>query len=467
MQKLLTILLFLGLLLTVISSAASAQTAISSEAEAHILNELSRARVPNAAIAVIQDGQPSYIFKDSEYDTLFQIGSVSKSFTGFGVLLLGDMGLLSVNDPVNQHLPWFEVRYNGAPVIVTIYDLLHHTSGLTDRQLPVMTGMTTEEYIAQLIDVELASYPSARFAYGNVNYTVLGFIIEAVSGQSYDEFMTQYVLHPLGLYNTFTNTQRAYETGRVIGGNRLGFLRARPWNPPVMPHEIPTGFIYSSITDMGRWVAIHLGTVEVSEQFTRVIESSHVPGRNTIYGAGWNVNSATGEIFHAGGAPGYSAIVQIFQRSNTAVVVLGSLQMTVTIPFAPLVLTAVESEMFNRVSMDTWAIMDIFFTILTAVGIVFIVMFVRLVINLIKRFLHGEVAKVQFTSKNITLPIAPLLLSVGLIAGYIVPPAIYNMPYEMLLVFSPASMTAVGIAMWIIVAYFWCSWLAKVFVTPR
>ncbi|MCL2621292.1 MAG: serine hydrolase, partial [Defluviitaleaceae bacterium] len=120
-----------------------AQTIISNEAEEHILSELRRANIPNAAVAVMQNGETSYIFKDSTQDTLFQIGSVTKSFTGFGVLLLEDMGLLSVSDPVNRHLPWFDVRYNDIPVTVTIYNLLQHRSGLTsDERLFPMAKVT-------------------------------------------------------------------------------------------------------------------------------------------------------------------------------------------------------------------------------------------------------------------------------------------------------------------------------------
>jgi len=219
-----------------IPNGAVAASVISNEAEEHILSELRRANIPNAAIAVIQNGETTYIFKDSTHDTLFQIGSVAKSFTGFGVLLLEDMGLISVSDPINQHLPWFEVHYNGSPVPhqdITIYNLLHHTSGFTSderRFPPSFSGITADGFKEQLIGVELAFYPSTNFVYGNASYVILGLLIEAVSGQSYDEFMTQYVLRPLGLYNIFTDIQRAHETGRIIGGNRLGFSRIRPQN---------------------------------------------------------------------------------------------------------------------------------------------------------------------------------------------------------------------------------------------
>ena len=150
------VMLVLAMLVFVLLTVASANTAISRDAEEHILNELRRANIPNAAVAVIQDGETSYILKSSAHDTLFQIGSVAKSFTGFGVLLLEDMRLLSVYDPVNQHLPWFWVSYNGTPVPhedMTIYNLLHMTSGFTsDERLFERPRLTesTEEWIAGL-----------------------------------------------------------------------------------------------------------------------------------------------------------------------------------------------------------------------------------------------------------------------------------------------------------------------------
>ena len=123
---------------------------------------------------------------------MFQIGSLSKSFTGFGVLLLEDMGLLYIHDPVDLHLPWFDVRYNSEPVTVTIYNLLHNTSGITsdERFFPLIMLETAEEFIAELAGAELTFYPSSGYRYGNANYIILGFLMEAVSGLSYDTICT-------------------------------------------------------------------------------------------------------------------------------------------------------------------------------------------------------------------------------------------------------------------------------------
>lgn len=480
MIKSLTILLFLALLLTAIPTATFATNhTISNEAEEHILNELNRANIPNAAIAVIQGGETSYILKDSAHDTLFMIGSVSKSFTAFGVLLLEDMGLLSVNDPVHQHLPWFEVYYNGVPVPhddITVYNLLQHTSGLINSP-SITSEMITDDFISQFSEMELAFYPSSEFIYGNVNYVLLGLLIETVSGQSYSEFMTQQVLQPLGLYNTFADMQNAHETGRVIGGNRPGFLLVHPWNPPIAQLEVPTGFIYSDISDLARWAGIHLGTVEITEQFARVVQRSHEDNHSSenpfvdkdfFYAAGWFVHLENGEIEHGGLTHGYSTIVSFFPHDDIAVIALGNLlRYSMMHPFRTLVLDVLEDGTFSKVGMDLYVILDIIFAIITALGIVCIVMFAWLVIKLIKKVRNGTKMKFNLTISKVAWLIIPVVSLLALIAFYIVPYAVFHFPRAEFVTFLPASITTTYIALWIIVLYSWCSWLARVFVNPQ
>jgi len=478
MRKGFVIFIVVFLLLSVFPTTAFATPEISNEAEEHILNQLRRARIPNAAIAVIQDGETSYIFRDSTHETLFQIGSISKSFTGFGVLLLEDMGLLSVYDPVSQHLPWFEVRYSGEPVPhgdITIYNLLQHTSGLTsdERRFPSSFIETADEFISQFTGIELAFYPSTRHVYGNVNYVILGLLIEAASGKSYDTFMTEQVLRPLGLYNTFTNIENAYETGQIIGGNRLRFAQTVSWNPHVNPITIPTGYIYSDIMDMARWAGIHLGIVDISEQFARVVQRSHknfgsmdfFAHRNYFYTAGWNVTDDGNHVRHNGSTPGYSASLRIYTHTNTAVVVLGNLTSGV-VPFGALVSGTMAGEPFGNVRMDFNILMDIFLTVLAISGIVYTGLLVRLFVKLRKRLGSGDVIKGSFTSKNIKWLFDPIFAIAGLITIYVVPSIYGNTSYQFAIMFSPASMTPAIIASWIGVVYSLCAFGVKVFVRP-
>jgi len=482
MKKRLPALLILTLLLTMLTPifTVASQRAVSNEAEEHILNELNRANIPNAAVAIIQGGETSYILKDSEYNTLFQIGSVSKSFTGFGILLLVDMGLLSASDPVNQHLPWFEVNYNGEPVPhedITIYNLLQHTSGFTadERRFPsTVQELSIDELIEQLIGIELAFYPSNGHMYGNVNYMILGHIIEEVSGQSYDDFMTQHVLHPLGLYNTFTNVQRAYDTGRVIGGHRIGFFRPRPTTSQWASQTMPTGGIHSSISDIARWAGIHLGVVEVSEQFTRVVQRSHEnnhtlrnPFADTdfIAAAGWNVlldgNDFVGDgkIMHGGSTFGYIAYVGIIPERDTAIVFLSNVRHMNLEGWVFLLWDAVDGEYLSSVGIDLFAIFDLAFIALTALGIVFIGLLVRLAVKVCKQLQIKDKTRPKF---RIRWLIAPILSIIGLLIFYAVMPMLFALPLSTLLLLPPASTITAIIAVWIMTAYSLFSLGAKV-----
>ena len=146
-----------------------------------VLDELERARIPNAAIAIIQGEEIQYIFYPSEADvdkyTLFQIGSTSKAFTALGILLLEDEGLLSLDDPVSQHIPWFTVLNSGEEVSgeLTIANLLYHTSGFTRNNFPrASAGASLEEAVRMVNGTELAFSPSQKFTYSNPSYSFLG-----------------------------------------------------------------------------------------------------------------------------------------------------------------------------------------------------------------------------------------------------------------------------------------------------
>jgi len=475
-------------LIFALPTAVSAQSGMSLEAEEHILNELRRAGIPNAAVAVIQGGETSYILKDSEHDTFFAIASVTKPFTAFGVLLLEDMGLLSIHDPVNQHLPWFEVVYNGVLVPhedMTIYNLITHTSGIAQNEgrFPRATPTeTTDEFTARLVGMELDFYPSTSSAYSNMAYIILGLLIETVSGQSYDDFMTQQVFHPLGLYDTFTNSERARAAGRqVVDGHMRGFLHAwqdnRDSDRHRNPINTPSGEMYSNVSDLVRWAEVQLGIVDVPEQFARVVQRSHIPNldanvdfaRGYVFaGGGWYVNSENGRIEHAGGARGYSAIVRLLPESNAAVVVLTNQRINNVEELADIALVAVRDGVFNNRSRDFGEMVDIGFTILCAMGIVYIGLFVRLVVKLRKRLQSGEIMKANFSAKSIKMLIGGSIFSIaGLIFYYIFPYVVMDTTRASLLLNWPVSFAVAAIALWIMVIHDVFAWWIKVFVSPK
>jgi CubicO group peptidase (beta-lactamase class C family) len=192
-------------------------------------------------------------------DTVFCISSMSKSFTAAGILLLRDEGLLTLDDPAEDYLPemrgWPPVTPDSARV--TLRHLLTMTSGLPaddpwgDRQ----QGLPLEDFSALLSGgISFALAPDTTFEYASLGYAILGRVIAAVSGVTYQEFLRQRLLSPLGLTHT------GCETAEFAAGDlALGYQPA-PDGWAELPMEpcgawTPVGGVYSSVRDLARWVA--------------------------------------------------------------------------------------------------------------------------------------------------------------------------------------------------------------------
>lgn len=302
--------------------------------------------VPGMSVSIVSDQEvftfhAGYANREqalpANENTLFELASVSKAFTGAGLLLLEEQGFVSMTDPIQTYLPWLTFQYQGEPIAmesVTLGHFLHHTSGLTNsrhiQNIPQGTSRDMlQKTVEQLVDAELAFLPGTAYEYGTVNYDVIGLVIEAVSGQSYEEFMHQQVLQPLGLHNTYVDQEAAQSTGQLAQGYRSSFFMTMPYHAPAYRGNKPAGYLISSAKDMARWMGIQMGLVEdIPPQFQSVIENSHqgdfsVPAVNEMYYAvGWAVNADQTIVEHAGQNPNFSTQVAMLPEENTAICLL-------------------------------------------------------------------------------------------------------------------------------------------------
>jgi CubicO group peptidase (beta-lactamase class C family) len=173
-------------------------------------------QTPGAAVAVARDGK--IIFKkgygsaDLEYNipitpaTIFHIASLSKQFTAFSILLLEGEGKLSINDDIRKYIP--EVPDFGK--VITLNELMHHTSGLRDQwDLLAMAGwrlddIITKEQVLRLVSKQkdLNFNPGDEFLYCNTGFTLLAEVVARVSGQTFAEFTKTHIFEPLKMNNT-------------------------------------------------------------------------------------------------------------------------------------------------------------------------------------------------------------------------------------------------------------------------
>lgn len=302
--------------------------------------------VPGMSISILSNDEVLYFssgYADRKMglpaseNTLYELASVSKAYTGMGILLLEKQGLLSRTDTIQKYLPWFTLKYQGKPVDmqrVTLNNFLHHTSGLTNgsHSQNIPEGNTPDmlqKTVEMLVDAELSFYPGEQYNYGTVNYDVLGLVIEIVSGQSYEEYMKKQVFQPLGLYQTYVYKEDAQATGQLAQGYRSSFFITTPYDAPDYAGNKPAGYIISCTKDMARWMGIQMGIVQdIPEIFREVIETSHQGDRSVsdvrgmFYAAGWLVSSDQSIIEHSGGNPNFATKVVILPKERSAICLL-------------------------------------------------------------------------------------------------------------------------------------------------
>ncbi|NFD77001.1 beta-lactamase family protein [Clostridium botulinum] len=302
--------------------------------------------VPGMSISILDDDEVFYFssgYSDREKglsaseNTLYELASVSKAFTGIGILLMEKQGLLSMTDPIQKYLPWFTLKHQGKPIdmqSITLNNFLHHTSGLTNgsHSQIIPQGNTPDmlqKTVEALVDAELSFCPGEQYNYGTVNYDVLGLVIEIVSGQRYEDYMKKQVFQPLGLHQTYVYKEDAQVTGQLAQGYRSSFFMTTPYDAPDYAGNKPAGYIISCAKDMARWMGIQMGIVhDIPEIFHEIIEKSHhgdmsVPDVNGMfYAAGWSVNSEQTIIEHSGGNPNFVTEVEILPNERTAVCLL-------------------------------------------------------------------------------------------------------------------------------------------------
>lgn len=435
---------------------SSAVSDIHEQIDRVVSNEISKASIPNAAIAIIRGDEVEYLsYSNSDGEpavdkhTLFQIGSVSKAYTGLGVLLLEDEGLLSLDDPISKYLPWFTVSYDGKTVPaddLTVANALYQTSGFTNSEGRYPTasyGMSIEENLRQISGSELVFYPSSQYAYANTNYRILGLIIEVVSGQSYDSFMTEHILLPLGLNNTYTSPQNALDTGNTTGGNRISFFRTWAYDHPAAVGNVPQGYIYSNTQDMSRWLQIQMGIIEVPEQFQRIIEKSHQPNPGSVindstrYASGWFVDEKTGEINHSGGTPNYSSYVAICPQSNIAVCVLSDISATSnTNRIANNILNILQGKSTEAYRADVWVAFDKVFSVVTILCIIGVVLCVFFAVRIKRQIRDGRREKIKLTRKSLPHFVFPSILTLCVISFVIIFSIIFENSWDIPMVWT-------------------------------
>ncbi|TGD79625.1 serine hydrolase domain-containing protein [Hymenobacter wooponensis] len=222
-------------------------------------------------------------------NTLFRIGSVTKTFVTVGLMQLVEQGKLSLNDEVRKLAPEIPIDNPWeATDPVRVVHVLEHTAGFNDMQANHVYNTTDTDLpgatSVQLFRNELRCRwrPGERMSYSNPGYEVAGYLLEKISGQSYQDYLTQHLLRPLGMPDA-TPALRPASNSKLAQGYSYeagGYRRL-----PLLPiYAGPAGSMSASAEDMAHWVEFFLhdfrapdGTALLRPASLREIETPHSP----------------------------------------------------------------------------------------------------------------------------------------------------------------------------------------------
>lgn len=265
--------------------------------------------------------------------TLFEIGSVTKVFTG---VLLADAvhrGEVALDDPLARFLPPDVKVPQWEGRGITLLDLATHTSGLPrlpSNLLPQVAKYpdnpyahyTVEQMYQALADVQLQSRPGTRYQYSNFGMGVLGHALARRAGKDYESLVVERICRPLALDNTritLSGTQpQRLSPGHDIDGRPLGC-----WDFPALAGA---GALRSTAEDLVRWLAANLG--QIPTPLRPILDAAQLPRREIGPGQqmalGWHVNTRQSIHWHNGQTGGYHSYVAFCKKTNTGVVVLSN-----------------------------------------------------------------------------------------------------------------------------------------------
>ena len=348
------------LILSVCYQPLLAQNAPPADLDAYVARVLKTFDVPGLSVAIVKDGKvvtaKGYGVRKlgepapMDENTLLGIGSNTKAFTTAALATLVDEGKISWDDPVYERLPGFQMYDPYVSHEMTIRDLLTHRSGMGLGEGDLLfwphTTFTRADIIYRLRFMKPASSFRSRFAYDNLLYMTAGQIIPAVTGKSWEEYVSEKILRPLGMKATNLSNadfkqgdDYAWPHSKVDG-------KLQPIEFVNLDNAGPAGSINSSAAEMAKWVLLQLNHGKTPGREERIFserQSREMWSAQTIlpigsgegplavlrpkfsaYGLGWFLRDYHGRklVGHTGGVAGFVSRVTLLPEENLGVVVL-------------------------------------------------------------------------------------------------------------------------------------------------
>jgi CubicO group peptidase (beta-lactamase class C family) len=421
-------------------------------------------QIPGISLVIVEKGktvyQKGFGYGDVKEktpvtsNTLFELASTSKAFTGLAILQLEKDGLLNRTDDVRKYIPWLELEFEGEPQTITINQLLHHTSGIASNtivHIPESNAQNALELtVRTLLDHPLNREPGSSFEYATLNYDVLGLVIENVSKQPYDVNIKEQLLEQIGMKDSYVGLHHV-KSDELATGYKIGFMREQKYTPPFYRGNIPAAYIISNTNDIAKWLNLQLGSIQNDTFDKQTIEESHIPDQSVepfyqeYYASGWSILKKDDKqyILHAGQNPTFSSYFIMQPNEQLGVAVLSNMNTTFTTAIGQGVIDLWEGNNVNTNHSDSYQKMDQIVTILCIIVVCLGIIFSILLLRSLWKFKIKQRTWVALKGKRIFLLVFhSLFVAAILILMMVVPKILLGMNWEFIRVWAPTSISS-------------------------
>ncbi|QBD76986.1 serine hydrolase [Ktedonosporobacter rubrisoli] len=313
-------------------------------------------KVPGVAVGIIKDDEVIYTRGFGQRDreqglamtpqTVFCIASCTKAYVAMGLAMLVDEGKLDWDVPLRNYLPEFQLSDSVASERVTTRDILSHRTGLPRHDLLAEnTYFPLPELVKRLRHLELTKDLRAGWQYNNLLYATAGYLLETLSGQSWDAFIRQRIREPLGMNNTGFSLQEMRQAAEYAAPYRLekGELQRTSYYSPETMTDAPAGSMASNVDDTLKWVRCLINGTKYGDgeqrlvsqaQYEQLIGPQMIVPRGELrseaypeeshycYGLGWWTFTYRGHrvVQHSGGVPGFSLLTTFLPDDKLGIV---------------------------------------------------------------------------------------------------------------------------------------------------
>jgi CubicO group peptidase (beta-lactamase class C family) len=346
------LLIYFGVALR--SLAIAQPAALPKDQDDYVAAAIKEWNIPGVALAIVKDGKPIVVkgygvtklgTSDAvNPDTMFDIASLTKSFTAAAIATLVDEGKLDWDTPVREYLPIVQFSDPYLTSNVTLRDLLSHRTGLRNNAAPFRGHLTRAQVVALFKHLSTSEPFRARWVYSNIGYALAGEVAAAATGSTWEKLVTSRIIEPLGLKRTTAYFDTLTTMGNYAAGHVVvdGSQRAVPRGSERLS-TAAAGAVQSSARDLANWMLFQLGDgtfngkrlisadamaemhgPQVYVPTKLAFRTSRQLQRSAAYGFGWQVWDYRGHhmLWHTGNGDGQVASMVLLPDSNLGIAIV-------------------------------------------------------------------------------------------------------------------------------------------------